>query len=287
MVETNDLLKKLLEAGVHFGHQTRRWNPRMKPYIFGSRNGIHIIDLQKTVMAVEEARKFLLELTASGGRVLFVGTKKQARDIIMRKAQESEMFYVNERWLGGALTNFKTIRQSVSRLKEIASFKANGTFDTLKKKERAHLIKEEEKLRRNLSGIVDMEELPDCLYVIDTKCEEIAVKEARKLGIPIVGIVDTNCDPEDISFPIPGNDDAFKSISFLTDLLCEAMIEGRTQYKKSAPKEKKERKAKIETPAESPKHGDEDDAGHATDQTPHDMSGEVEASGETLSQDAA
>jgi len=227
---TEELIKQLLEAGVHFGHQTKRWNPRMKKYIFGERSGIYIIDLEKTVEALNKARDFLVQLTSKGQIVLFAGTKKQAQEAIEQEALRCKMFYVNKRWLGGLLTNFETIKKSIKHLKELEKMKEDGVFNKLSKKEVAQLTKEKEKLEKNLSGIKEMSNLPGVLFVIDSKKEETAVKEARKLSIPIVGLIDTNCDPNLIDFPIPGNDDAMKSIRLVTSLIADSIIEGRKQF---------------------------------------------------------
>ena len=218
-------MKPLLESGVHFGHQTRRWNPKMKPYIFTERNGIYIIDLQKTVKKVEEAYNFVKNLVADGGKILFVGTKKQAQDSVKAEAERSGMYYVNQRWLGGTLTNFQTIRQRINRLKEIEKMREDGTFDVLPKKEVIRLNKELERLEKFLGGIKDMERLPDALFVIDPRKERIAVAEARKLNIPIIAIVDTNCDPDEIDVVIPGNDDAIRAVKLLTSKIADAIIE--------------------------------------------------------------
>jgi small subunit ribosomal protein S2 len=220
-------MKELLEAGVHFGHQTKRWNPKMKKYIFGKRNGIYIIDLQKTLKCFREAAVYVTEAASQGKNVLFVGTKRQAQDAIYEEANRCGMFFVNNRWLGGTLTNFVTIRKSVMRLKEIEGMLADTSDAILTKKERIRLERERAKLAKNLSGITEMEELPDVLFVIDPKKEAIAVQEANKLGIPIVGIVDTNCDPDLIQYPIPGNDDAIRAIRLFGRMVSDAVIEGQ------------------------------------------------------------
>jgi len=220
-------MKQLLEAGVHFGHQTKRWNPKMKPYIFASRNGIYIIDLQKTVRMANEAYEFVRDLAARGGKILFVGTKKQAQETIEREAKNCGMFYMKERWLGGTLTNFSTIKRRVQRLKELEKMEEEGTFELLPKKEVIKLKKEYAKLKKYLDGIRDMEDLPDALYVVDPKREYIAVAEAKKLDIPVVAIVDTNCDPDLIDYPIPGNDDAIRAVALLTNIISTAVIEGK------------------------------------------------------------
>ena len=218
-------MKELLEAGVHFGHQTKRWNPKMKKFIFGKRNGIYIIDLQKTLKQFKDAAKFVTELAASGKNLLFVGTKRQAQDAIYEEANRCGMFYVNNRWLGGTLTNFTTVRKSIERLKEIESILGDSEKE-MSKKERASMDHEREKLQKNLIGIREMDGLPDALFVIDPKKEYIAVKEAKKLGIPVVAIVDTNCDPEDIDYVIPGNDDAIRAIRLFTQKIADAVLEG-------------------------------------------------------------
>ncbi|MEI7705951.1 MAG: 30S ribosomal protein S2, partial [Deltaproteobacteria bacterium] len=223
-------MKQLLEAGVHFGHQTKRWNPKMKPYIFGARNGIYIIDLQKTVGLARAAFRFVNDVVAKGGTVLFVGTKKQAQDAIREEASRSGMFYVTNRWLGGTLTNFKTVKTGIDRLKTVEKMKADGTYERLPKKEVASLEREREKLEKNLGGIKDLSRLPAALFVIDTKKEYIAIHEANRLGIPVVAVVDTNCDPEGIDFTIPGNDDAIRSIRLFTSKVAEACIEGKARY---------------------------------------------------------
>lgn len=223
-------MKELLEAGVHFGHQTRRWNPKMKPYIFGSRNGIYIIDLQKTVRLFQEAYQFVVQVVSSGETVLFVGTKPQAADIIREEAQRCGMYYVNHRWLGGMLTNFKTIRQRIDRLKELDAMFEDGSVSRFPKKEVLRLARERDKLQKNLSGIKEMSHLPGVLFVVDTQKEKIAVAEANRLGIPVVAIVDTNCDPDPIDYPIPGNDDAIRAVKLITSRIADACIEGRQRY---------------------------------------------------------
>ncbi|ACL21725.1 30S ribosomal protein S2 [Desulfitobacterium hafniense] len=220
-------MKQLLEAGVHFGHQTRRWNPKMARYIFTERNGIYIIDLQKTVRKVEEAYNYVRNLAADGGTVLFVGTKKQAQESVKEEAERCGMYYVNERWLGGMMTNFQTIQKRVSRLRELEKMEAEGVFEVLPKKEVAALRHEMEKLERFLGGIKSMKKLPDALFVVDPRKERIAVAEARRLNIPIVGIVDTNCDPDEIDVVIPANDDAIRAVKLLTGRIADAIIEGQ------------------------------------------------------------
>ncbi len=220
-------MKQLLEAGVHFGHQTRRWNPKMAPYIFTERNGIYIIDLQKTVKKVDEAYNFVREVAGEGKSILFVGTKKQAQEAVKEEALRSDMFYVNERWLGGMLTNFQTIQKRINRLRELEKMEEENVFDVLPKKEVILLRQEMTKLQKFLGGIKDMKELPGALFIIDPRKERIAVAEAKKLGIPIVAIVDTNCDPDEIDHVIPGNDDAIRAVKLLTGKMADAVIEGR------------------------------------------------------------
>ncbi|MBR6695185.1 MAG: 30S ribosomal protein S2 [Oscillospiraceae bacterium] len=220
-------MKQLLEAGVHFGHQTRRWNPKMAPYIFTERNGIYIIDLQKTVKKLEEAYNFVHELSARGETVLFVGTKKQAGDSVKEEAIRCGGYYVNARWLGGMMTNFKTIKKRVERLAQLRTMETDGTFDLLPKKEVSQLNLEIEKLEKFLGGIKDMDKLPGCLFIVDPRKEKIAVAEAKKLGIPIVAIVDTNCDPDDVDYVIPGNDDAIRAVKLIAGAIADAVIEGR------------------------------------------------------------
>ena len=221
-------MKQLLEAGVHFGHQTRRWNPKMAEYIYTERNGIYIIDLQKSVTKVDECYHALADIVADGGTVLFVGTKKQAQQIVLDEATEAErcgMFYVNERWLGGMLTNFKTIQSRIARLVEIETMEQDGTFDVLPKKEVAQLKKEMDKLQKNLGGIKNMKKLPDAIFVVDPKKERICIQEAHILGIPLFGIVDTNCDPEELDYVIPGNDDAIRAVKLIVAKMADAVIE--------------------------------------------------------------
>jgi len=220
-------MKQLLEAGVHFGHQTRRWNPKMAPYIFTERNGIYIIDLQKTVKKVDEAYNFLRDVAAQGETILFVGTKKQAQEAVKDEAIKSDMYYVNERWLGGMLTNFQTIQKRINRLKELEAMEEDGTFEVLTKKEVLALRHEMERLQKFLGGIKTMTKLPGALFIVDPRKERIAVAEAKKLGIPIVGIVDTNCDPDEIDYVIPANDDAIRAVKLLTARMADAVIEGR------------------------------------------------------------
>ncbi len=224
-------MKQLLEAGVHFGHQTRRWHPKMAPYLFGQRNGIHIIDLQKTLKMANVAYQFMNELAAAGGRVLFVGTKRQARDAIKEEALRAGQFYVNHRWLGGTLTNFATVQQSVRKMKDLQRRKEEGGFEALTKKEALQLERKLEKLERSLGGIKDMLTLPDCLFVIDIRKESLAVAEAKKLGIPIVAVVDSNCDPSGIDYIIPGNDDAIRAIRLFCSKMADALIEGTETWR--------------------------------------------------------
>ena len=232
-------LKQLLEAGVHFGHQTRRWNPKMSEYIYTERNGIHIIDLQKSVGKVDEAYKAISDIVADGGTILFVGTKKQAQDAIATEAERCGMFYVNERWLGGMLTNFKTIQSRINRLKEIEAMQEDGTFDVLPKKEVINLKKEMEKLTKNLGGIKEMKKLPDAIFIVDPKKERICVQEAQALGIKLIGIVDTNCDPDELDYVIPGNDDAIRAVKLIVSKMADAVIEAN-QGVEEAPAEEAE-----------------------------------------------
>lgn len=218
-------MKQLLEAGVHFGHQTRRWNPKMAPYIYTERNGIYIIDLQKSVGMVDDAYNAVSDIAANGGKILFVGTKKQAQDAIKAEAERCGMFYINERWLGGMLTNFKTIRSRVERLKEIERMSEDGTFDVLPKKEVIALRKEWEKLEKNLGGIKEMKRIPDAIFIVDPKKERICVQEAHTLGIPLIGICDTNCDPEELDYVIPGNDDAIRAVKLIVSKMADAVVE--------------------------------------------------------------
>ncbi len=220
-------MKDLLEAGVHFGHQTKRWNPKMKEFIFGERNGIYIIDLGKTVKLFKEAEEFVTNLAAEGRTMLFVGTKRQAQDVVAEEAQRCGMFFVNQRWLGGLLTNFSTIQRSLGRLRDLEAMTADGRYETLSKKEIARMEKEKRKLLKNLDGIRQMSKLPDAVFVVDTRKEKIAVDEARKLKIPVIGIVDTNCDPDEVDFVIPGNDDALRAIRLFASRIADAVMSGR------------------------------------------------------------
>ena len=251
-------MKQLLEAGVHFRHQTRRWNPKMKPYIFGARNGIHIIDLQKTVRLFRTSYDFVVKIVSEGYSVLFVGTKKQAHDAIVEESERCGMFFMVNRWLGGTLTNFQTIQKSINRLKELEAMKDDGTINRYTKKEALKMEKELEKLEKNLGGIKNMDELPGAVFVVDPKREKIAVNEARKLGIPVVAIADSNCDPEEIDFIIPGNDDAIRAIRLICSKIAEACIEGhsiaeeRLRAEAELKKEKEEAEAEAEAEALKP-----------------------------------
>ena len=240
------LIKQFLEAGVHFGHQTNRWNPKMEKFIFGEKSGIYIIDLEKTKDALEEAREFIKDVARAGSYVLFVGTKKQAQTIVKEQASQCGMFHVNVRWLGGTLTNFSTIRKSVKKLVDLENTKTDGTYEAVSKKERANINKEIEKLNKTLEGIRNMDRLPGALFVVDSKKEAIAVREANKLSIPVVALVETNCDPDAIDYVIPGNDDAIKSISLIISLITESIIEGRNQFLAGSAAEEGEKKKKHE-----------------------------------------
>ena len=256
----SEIIKQLLEAGVHFGHQKKRWNPKMKKFIFGDRSGIYIIDLEKTEECINRARDFLLDITSKGEVVLFVGTKKQAQEVVQQEAIRCGMFYVTERWPGGLLTNYATIKKSINRLKEIERMREDGTFGHLTKKEIARLEKELAKLNKNFSGIVTMERMPKAMFVVDTKKEETAVLEANRLNIPVIGLIDTNSNPDQIAFPIPGNDDATKSIRTVTTLMTDAVIEGRKRFLSylsqegvSVKEEKEEEAAAVVLPEEEVK----------------------------------
>jgi small subunit ribosomal protein S2 len=243
-------MKQLLEAGVHFGHQTRRWNPKMKPYIFGARNGIYIIDLQRTVRLFHTAYRFVVDTVAAGESVLFVGTKQQARDTIAEETQRCGMYYINQRWLGGMLTNFKTIKLRIDRLKELDSMVEDGTINRFPKKEILQLMKDREKLQKNLGGIKDMTRLPGALFVVDTQRENIGVAEANRLGIPVVAVVDTNCDPDMIDYIIPGNDDAIRAIRLITSKMADACVEGRERFSETQQaRQDKEMESLEEVPA--------------------------------------
>ena len=257
-------MKLLLEAGVHFGHQTRKWNPKMKPYLFGARNGIYIIDLQTTGKLLKESYGFIVKAVSDGGSVLFVGTKKQAQDSIVEEAERCGMFHVCNRWLGGTLTNFQTIRKSIDRLKELEEMKKDGSFSRYTKKEGMRMEKELTKLERSLGGIKDMDELPSALFIVDIRKEKIAVNEGKKLGIPIVAVVDSNGDPEDIDYVIPGNDDAIRSIKLLTSIIADACIEGHRQREERLRAEEElevEKEAELEEIAEELKPAEEKTGG--------------------------
>ena len=250
MLDKASMMKALLEAGVHFGHQTRRWNPKMKDYIFGQKNNIYIIDLQRTVGAIIKACEFLSKVAQEGGYILFVGTKRQAQDIIKNEALRCGMFYVDQRWLGGMLTNFQTVRKSVNRLQKLEGMKADGTFGKLSKKEVSQLTKEIYKLKKNLDGVRSMERLPKAVFVIDSRKEDISVREAKKLSIPVAALVDTNCDPDMVNYVIPGNDDAIKSIRLITSLVTDAISEGRQKFLSAIEKEETRMEESL---AEEPK----------------------------------
>ena len=241
-------MKQLLEAGVHFGHQTSRWNPKMKPYIFGARNGIHIIDLQQTVTMFKSVETVVRDLAASGGQILFVGTKKQAQEAIKEEAERCGMYDVHNRWLGGTLTNFSTIRQSIDRLRKLEEMENDPKIvEALTKKEMLGLKREKEKLEQSLGGIKGMRKLPDAIFVVDPKQEDIAVKEARKLGIPVIAVIDTNCDPDMVDYKVPGNDDAIRAIRLFCSVIADAVIEGKNLYEQSLAKGKEDRNAAAES----------------------------------------
>ncbi len=246
----NISMKQLLEAGVHFGHQTRRWNPKMARYIYGQRNGIYIIDLQKTVKKLKEASRFVRDLVANGGKIVFVGTKKQAKESIREEASRCNMFYVNQRWLGGTLTNFQTIKKTITRMKNLERMISDGSMDKLPKKERLNASKELAKMERTLSGIKDMVELPGAIFVVDTKKQHNAIAEGRKLGIPLVGIVDTNCDPDEMDYIIPGNDDAIRAVRLISNLMAESVMEGAELRRQALERQEKEAAAKAGEEAE-------------------------------------
>jgi small subunit ribosomal protein S2 len=252
-------MRQLLEAGVHFGHQTKRWNPKMKPFIYGARNGIYIIDLQKTVNLARTAFRFVTDVTSRGGAVLFVGTKKQAQDTIQEEARRAGQFFVTSRWLGGTLTNFKTIKQGIDRLKTLEKMAEDGTFERLPKKEVAGLERERQKLERNLGGIKDLNRLPGALFVIDPKKEHIAIHEASRLGIPVIAVVDTNCDPDGIDFVIPGNDDAIRSIKLFTSKVADAAIEGAARYRSSGAADRDEAEEQRRDERRGPRRPDRRD----------------------------
>lgn len=246
-------MREMLEAGVHFGHQTNRWNPKMGKYIFGARNGIYIIDLQQTVPLFEQAYQFLADTCAKGNKVLFVGTKKQAQEVIQENAQRSAQFFVNNRWLGGMLTNYRTVKQSLDRLRAIEKMAEDGTFDKLTKKEVLTLNRERLKLEKNLGGVKEMAKLPGAVFVIDTRKEHIAVAEAKKLGIPVVAVVDTNCDPDEVDYVIPGNDDAIRAIRIFVSKAADACIEGEKRYQDHLQTQRAQEKEKPKPPAGQPR----------------------------------
>jgi small subunit ribosomal protein S2 len=270
-------MKELLEAGVHFGHQTRRWNPKMAPYIFGARNGIHIIDLQKTVQFFKTAYNFVVEKVADGGVVLFVGTKKQAMDAIAEEAQRAGIFYVNHRWLGGMLTNFQTISRSIQRLKDFEAMKEDGSLKRFPKKEVLMMEKKAAKLERSLGGIKDMGRLPDIIYIVDPRKEDIAVQEAQKTKVPILAIVDSNCDPTEIDYPIPGNDDAIRAIRLLTSRIADAVLEGkklREERLQAMTDKEMAEEAAVAMPGEAPAEAAETPAPEAKAEAPETTAAE-------------
>jgi len=246
----NISMKQLLEAGVHFGHQTRRWNPKMARYIYGERNGIYIIDLQKTVKKLKEATRFVRDTVATGEKVIFVGTKKQAKDSVQEEAKRCGMYYVDQRWLGGTLTNFQTIKKTIMRMKDLERMITDGSLDSLPKKERLQASKELAKMQRSLGGIKDMDELPGAIFVVDTKKEHNAIAEGRKLGIPIVGIVDTNCDPDEVDYIIPGNDDAIRAVRLIASLIAESVLDGLEIRRQELERQQKEEAAQAAGEAE-------------------------------------
>lgn len=262
-------MKELLEAGVHFGHQVKRWNPKMKKFIFGERNGIYIIDLQKTLKGLEDAYRFVKETSIGNSPILFVGTKKQAQDAIQEEAQRAGAFFVNQRWLGGMLTNFTTIKKSIERLKSIEKMKEDGTYEALSKKEVSLLEKERIKLERNLTGIKEMSGLPGAVFIIDPKKEKIAIAEARKLSIPVVAVVDTNCDPDEVDYVIPGNDDAIRAIKLIASKMADSVIEGRDVVAKAAAAEAE--KTMIQEKVQ------QEEAGGGTQEGPSSAAAEVSA----------
>ena len=272
-------MKELLEAGVHFGHQTKRWNPKMKPFIFGARNGIYIIDLQKTIAEFEKAYQFISKVAFNGGTILYVGTKRQAQQAIMEEAVRASMHYVTGRWLGGTLTNFVTIKNSIDRLKRLEVFLQDEAAEALTKKERLSRTREMEKLNKNLGGIKEMTKLPDAVFVVDPRKERIAVNEAKKLGIPIIAVIDTNCDPDPIDYIIPGNDDAIRSIRLFSSKLTDAIIQGRQQSKREVAPDKDEEQEKQEeapevkaegAPEPEPEAAEVNEAEAAVDETPEE-----------------
>ncbi|UCH79591.1 MAG: 30S ribosomal protein S2 [Nitrospiraceae bacterium] len=271
-------MKELLEAGVHFGHQVKRWNPKMKKYIFGQRNGIYIIDLQKTVKMFEVAYNFVKDLSVNGQSILFVGTKKQAQDVIIEEAQRSQSYFVNQRWLGGMLTNFKTVKQGIEKLKKIEKMNEDGTYDLLTKKEVAKYETERQRLEKNLSGVKEMNKLPGAIFIIDPKKESIAIAEAKKLAIPIVALVDTNCDPDGIDYIIPGNDDAIRSIRLISSKMAEACLEGKNILNKTleeAAAQEAATKAVAEQEVAAEKAREEESEGEQQEQTDTENKEEV------------
>jgi len=252
-----ELIKQLLEAGVHFGHQTKRWNPKMKKFIFGQKSGIYIIDLEKTVECLDRARSFISEIISQGKSVLFVGTKKQAQEIIQEEAKRCEAFFVSYRWIGGLLTNYQTVRKNVQRLKDIEEMQEDGRINKLTKKEIGRFMKEKEKLKRNLLGIIEMEKLPGLLFIIDPKKEETAVLEASRLNIPIIALIDTNCDPDKINYPIPGNDDALKSIRVVTSLIADSVVGAKKSYKEVVKMLEEQRKTEEDAVKQDSKEKEE------------------------------
>ena len=252
-----ELIKQLLEAGVHFGHQTKRWNPKMKKFIFGQKSGIYIIDLEKTVECLDRARSFISEIISQGKSVLFVGTKKQAQEIIQEEAKRCEVFFVSYRWIGGLLTNYQTVRKNVQRLKDIEEMEEDGRINKLTKKEIGRFMKEKEKLKRNLLGIIEMEKLPGLLFIIDPKKEETAVLEASRLNIPIIALIDTNCDPDKINYPIPGNDDALKSIRVVTSLIADSVVGAKKSYKEVVKMLEEQRKTEEDAVKQDSKEKEE------------------------------
>lgn len=284
MAAGTKVIRELLENGVHFGHQTNKWNPKMEKYIFGAKSGIYIIDLQKTEEALKKASDFVYELAASGKRILFAGTKKQAKQIIREEAQRCDMFFVDERWLGGCLTNFSTIMKSVKKLDHLQEMKASEQYASLTKKEKAHLDREEYKLLKNLEGIRDMKQLPDCVVIVDAEAEHIAVAEARKIGIPVIGLIDTNCDPEIIDYPIPGNDDAIRSIRYIISTLADAAEKGRSEFMGTAVGKKKE-EAPAEAEEEAPEVKEGDKKGETEEEAQEEVAEEeAPAEEETISE---
>jgi len=249
-------MKNLLEAGVHFGHQTRRWNPKMKPYIFTERNGIYIVDLQKTVKKLKEAIKYVRDLSATGERIVFIGTKKQAKDAIQEEATRCGMYFVNQRWLGGTLTNFQTIKKTIARMKELQRMSEDGTLDKLSKKEKMLSLKELAKMEKSIGGIKAMTDLPGAVFIVDTKKEHNAILEARKLGIAIVGIVDTNCDPDEVDYIIPGNDDAIRAVRLIVSLMADAVLEG-TEARRAEQAKQEAAAEKAAADLEAEKNGEE------------------------------